>query len=143
MSSPPVCACCAPPGAPRPTSRHPPSLLPGLTGAEKLTLDTSALAVTNPDILRLSLCLLLVAAAGLPRGGLIRLAGAGSSLSIEIEGPRAAWPEALAACLAGDPALFAAADNPRTMAVALACLHVRALGTTITLASPTRLAVTP
>jgi histidine phosphotransferase ChpT len=121
----------------------PASLLPGLPGAEKLTLDTAALTAETPETLRLSLSLLLVAAAGLPRGGLIRLSGPDTRQNLDIEGPRAAWPEALSACLSSDAALIAAARSPRSLAIALACLQARALGRKITLASPTSLTITP
>ncbi len=118
------------------------TLLPGLSGCEKLTLDTKALTATAPDSLRLCLSLLMVAAAGLPRGGTIRLSGPDNRLLLDIEGPRAAWPEALSHCLAGNDALIEACGSPRLMAIALACLQARALGRSLCPGSDTSLAVT-
>ncbi len=117
----------------------PETLSDGLPGAERLRLDTASLHATAPDALRLSLSLLLVAAAGLPRGGAIRLSGTDARLQLEIEGVRAAWPEALAECLASEQALLTACEVPRSAALALACLQARAQGRTIALHSTTRL----
>jgi histidine phosphotransferase ChpT len=118
------------------------TLLPGLPGAERLRLDTSALRAEAPESLRLCLSLLLVAAAGLPRGGDMRLSGADDRLSLAIEGARAAWPAPLAACLASEAALVSACESPRSVAVALACLQARALRRVMTLDSSTLLVVT-
>jgi hypothetical protein len=120
----------------------PETLLAGLPGADRLSLDTAGLRAEAPATLRLSVSLLLVAAAGLPRGGMIRVSGTDAHLELEIDGPRAGWPALLSQCLAHDESLLAACVAPRDVAVALACLQARALGRTILPSSATRLHVT-
>jgi histidine phosphotransferase ChpT len=115
------------------------TLLPGLPGADRLRMDVADFSVTDEDLRRLSLNLLVVAGSALPRGGLIRLSGSDARIAIEIEGQRAGWPEVLGHCLAGDRALQEACEVPRSMAVALACLQARAMRWDIVVESPTRL----
>jgi histidine phosphotransferase ChpT len=117
----------------------PETLMPGLPGADRLRLDTRTLAVTDENMRRLSLNLLLVAASGLPKGGLIRMGGTNARLVLEIDGQRAGWPDALASAATNDQALLQACEVPRAAAVALACLHARALGLRINPDSATRL----
>jgi len=117
------------------------TLLPGLPGADRLKLDASNLTTTDERMRRLALMFLLVAAAGLPRGGTIRLGGTDQGFWVEIEGVRAAWPAELETCLAESHALLEACERPRALAVALSCLHARARGLTIGINSPTRLTV--
>lgn len=117
------------------------SLLPGLPGAERLKLDAQGLTATDERMRRLALMLLLVAAAGLPRGGLIKVGGTDVGLWVEIEGVRAGWPAELEKCLAESQALLDACEMPRAVAVALSCLHARAQGFHIVIESPTRLSV--
>lgn len=117
------------------------SLLPGLPGAERLKLDTANFRVADESVQRFSLNLMMVAAAALPRGGVIRMSGTDQRLKVEIEGARAGWPEAFAGCLAGDATLLEACEAPRSIAIAMACLHARALGRCIALETSTRLTV--
>lgn len=115
------------------------TLLPGLPGVERLNVDLAGFATTDDEMRRLALNLLVVAAAGLPRGGAIRLAGTDAFFTLEIEGLRAAWPEALRACLTSQHALLEACEAPRALAIAVACLQARMIGREIVLESPTRL----
>ena len=113
------------------------SVLAGLPGADRL-------AVELPDGLdgaarRLAANLLLVAAGGLPRGGAIRMAAHDSGFSIDIEGPRAAWPAVLERCLADADALQAACTTSREVGVAVACLVAGQAGFRLTIHGPTRL----
>jgi histidine phosphotransferase ChpT len=117
------------------------SLLHGLPGADRLKTDLAGLLATKPEMQRLALNLLLVAAAALPRGGKITLAGSDQRLTLEIEGLRAAWPGTLINSLADDSALLDACTGPRDLPIALACLQARALGCAIEIESATRLQV--
>ena len=115
------------------------TLLPGLPGVDRLRVDLAGFVTADDEMRRLALNLLVVAAASLPRGGAIHLAGTDISFALEIEGLRAAWPETLRNCLASQHALLEACEAPRAVAVALACLQARTIGREIVLESPTRL----
>ncbi len=117
------------------------SLQAGFPGAERLRLDTTHLTATDDQVRRLALSLMLAATAALPRGGLIRVSGANQALAMEIEGPRAAWPDVLKNCAQSEAALLEACEVPRAMAVALACLQARSLGRRITIQDDTHLTV--
>jgi hypothetical protein len=119
----------------------PETLCGGLPGAERLHLEATAWEANAPASLRLSCSLLLVAAAGLPRGGTIKLSGTDQLFRVEIAGQRAAWPAPLAECLHSEDALVAACKTPRSVAIALACLHARAQDRIILLDSTTHLSV--
>jgi histidine phosphotransferase ChpT len=119
----------------------PETLFDGLPGAERLRLEAAALQATAPETLRLSLSLLLAAAAGLPRGGTITLSGTDQLMHIELQGTRAAWPSALAECLDSEAALLAACQTPRSAAIALACLQARAQHRALKLDAPGRLSI--
>ena len=87
------------------------ALLPGLSGAERLTLDAAGIAFPlSPALAQTVLNLLLVAAQALPWGGGISLRaeqGSGSAdgcLMLSISGRAAAWPPGFAACVS-DPQL--------------------------------------
>jgi histidine phosphotransferase ChpT len=117
------------------------SLQAGFPGAERLRLDTSHLAATDERVRRLALSLMLAATPALPRGGVIRVSGSNQTLAMEIEGPRAAWPEVLKNCAQSEAALLEACEAPRAMAIALACLQVRALGRQIVIHDDTHLVI--
>jgi hypothetical protein len=51
---------------------------------------------------RIVLNLLLLAADCLPSGGSVRLAGSARDLFLQIEGPNAAWPAGMAACVVNE-----------------------------------------
>jgi hypothetical protein len=72
--------------------------------------------------------LLLLAGDSLPGGGTIRLTGAAADLFIHIDGPRAAWPAGLAACLADATTALAALDEVRTVQMPLTALLAHGLG---------------
>jgi histidine phosphotransferase ChpT len=99
----------------------PATLVAGLPGAERLRVDLSGLAAHGPAARRVAANLLLLAAESLPRGGAIALSGHDAALSLEIAGPRAAWPEALAGCLADPHRSTRDAMTARTVGVAMAC----------------------
>jgi len=119
------------------------SLASGFPNAERLRLDTSALSATDERVRRFALSLMLAATLALPRGGLIRISGDDESLAMEVEGLRAAWPEVLKSCVAGESALLEACEAPRAMAVALACLQARVLARDIVILDDTHLVVMP
>jgi histidine phosphotransferase ChpT len=94
------------------------SLAAGLPGAERLRVEVGDLGEA-PGLRRLAACALLVAAAGLPRGGDIRITAQDGGLRVCIGGARAAWPEWLGA---------AAAPEPRSVAGAMMAVQARAAG---------------
>ena len=113
------------------------ALLPGLHGAERLRLNANAVtAPLDGAAARLCLCLLLVAAPALPKGGTILVGATGGSVWVELEGPGAAWPASLAG-----PASDAwqDAEAPRSLPHALCRLlaaaegwHLQVSGTRVT-----------
>jgi len=115
------------------------SLQPGFPAAERLRLDTTGLDATDERVRRLALSLMMAASMALPRGGVISVKGDESGLAVAIEGPRAAWPEVLRMCVAGDAALLDACEAPRAMPVVQACLQARALGMTLRVEDETHL----
>jgi histidine phosphotransferase ChpT len=117
------------------------SLQPGFPGAERLRLDTIHLTATDDRMRRLALSLMLAATQALPRGGVIRVSGTNQTLAMEIEGPRAAWPEVLRNSAISEASLLEACETPRAMAVALACLQARALGRAIVIHDDTHLTI--
>jgi histidine phosphotransferase ChpT len=117
------------------------SLHAGFPSAERLRLDATQLDASDERVRRLALSLMMAATTALPRGGTIRVRGTDAKLALEIEGPRAAWPEVLKACATDDGALLEACETPRAMPVAQACLQARALGLTIRIDDDTHLSV--
>ena len=93
------------------------SLAPGLPGAERLRVNGARLAAPlEGTAARLCLCLLLVGAAGLPKGGTVLVGGGEAAIWLELEGPGAAWPEVLG----GDTnAAWQEAAAPRGLPAAL------------------------
>jgi histidine phosphotransferase ChpT len=102
------------------------ALGPGLPGFERLRLHCAAVAepLEGPAA-RICLCLLLVGAASLPKGGTLLLGGGEAAIWVELEGPGAAWP----AVLSGDVAdAWAEVDLPRALPAALCRLLAAAAG---------------
>ncbi len=104
------------------------ALLPGLPNAAKLNVSLDDAALEDDAARQFAACLLLVAASALPLGGAIRLSGAGTRLSLHVEGRRVSWPAGLLDA-AGGPA------EPRGVAVAMARLRAESLGVVLRLAS--------
>ena len=120
----------------------PAELAAGLPGAERLAVDLSGVAPGLDGVHgRLAANLLLLAARSLPRGGAIGLSAAPAAFTLEVAGPRAAWPEALARSLAAPENLAEAAGQPREVGVAMLCLLAGAMGLRITVDGETRLRV--
>ena len=106
-------------------------LVAGLPNRHRLTLHLAGL---DPELIlpplagRVILNMLIVAAAALPMGGTIALAGdAAQEISLTIAGPRAAWPIALAAFLA-DPAASWTDVSPASLPALLAALFAAEAG---------------
>jgi len=108
------------------------ALAGGLVGSRRLAIDFDGLAAggeLDPPMARLVLNVLLLGAESLPRGGTLALSGdPATHVVARIEGPDAAWPPALAACLAGDDAAWAALDGPRTVQAPLTALIAASCG---------------
>ena len=104
------------------------ALVPGL--GSRLLVDLSGLgAAPYPaGLSRLLPNLLLLGAEALPRGGTLRLSGTpADGVTLAAEGPRLAWPPALAAH-AASPASAWAVDSPRDLQPALVVLLAREAG---------------
>ncbi len=114
-------------------------LAAGLPGAERLTIDVSGAAGLDGARGRLAANLLLLAAQALPRGGSIRLSAEPHSMALEVAGPRAAWPAALAHYLADADGAREAEARPRDVGVAIVCLLAGAIGWQVVMESETRL----
>ncbi len=102
----------------------------GLPGAERLKVDLGGLAEQLPAMRQLTASLLLVGAGAMPRGGSLRVAGGNKGVVIEMEGLRAAWPQAL---------VDEAGLEPRAVSSLMARLQARALGLVIEVVLPGRL----
>jgi histidine phosphotransferase ChpT len=90
------------------------ALAPGLPGIERLHLN--ATAITMPlegTAARLCLCLLLVAAGCMARGGEVLVGGSDAAIWVDLAGPAATWPDALLNDAAAD------AIMPRNLPAAL------------------------
>jgi histidine phosphotransferase ChpT len=67
----------------------------GLPAGERCRVDTGGVhGLIDAPVARVGLCILPGCVLGLPRGGVIHVAGGPHGLRFEIEGPRAAWPDA-------------------------------------------------
>ncbi len=104
------------------------ALLPGLPNAAKLHVNLDGAALDDDLARQFAACLLLVAASALPFGGNIWLSGAGTRLSLRLEGRRAAWPAGLLEAPHGP-------IEPRGVAVAMARLRAESLGVVLRLRS--------
>jgi histidine phosphotransferase ChpT len=108
------------------------ALAPGLPGAERLQLNCDALAEPlEGAAARLCLCLLLVGAAGLPKGGTLVVGGAEAAIWVELQGPGAAWPRVLSEDVR---CAWAEVDLPRALPAALCRLLADAEGWSVTVA---------
>ncbi len=97
---------------------------PSLT-ARRVVLDFGSVAASEvfaPRVARIVLNLLLLAADGLPRGGMIKLIGGAADLFVRIEGQGAAWPTGLAACVHDEAAAIAALSTARSVQMPLTAL---------------------
>lgn len=104
-----------------------------------VTLDVTGLAagtVFPPEVARVLLNLLLLAAEALPRGGVIGLAGsAHGPVAVTIAGQRAAWPESLAALAAAPASAWHAIEDPRRLQAPLTVLLADRAGMRLGLAA--------
>ena len=119
------------------------SVLAGLPGAERLRVELPEPAPDSGVARRLAANLLLMAAGALPRGGAIRMTAGQWGIAVDIDGPRAAWPAALARCLSDPEALTLACTTSREVGVAVACLVAAKAGWRLTVHSQTRLTAGP
>ncbi len=109
------------------------ALVPGLGGAGRLHVDLSALdAAPFPATLsRLLPNLLLLGAEALPRGGTLRLSGTpAEGVTLAVDGPRLAWPPALADHAAAPASAWTVA-SPRALQPALVVLLARSASLTL------------
>lgn len=111
-------------------------LAAGLPNRERISLDLSGMGDGTLDGLtgRIVLNMLLLAAAGLPKGGGIAPGWAGRGLVARIQGPRVIWPEGLAGMLA-DPE--ASEPSPRNALPVLLGRLARLGGMRIDVVPPT------
>jgi histidine phosphotransferase ChpT len=112
-----------------------------LSSGRRIRLDLSGLepgAVFQPPASRVVLNILLLAADGLPRGGIIALSGSpASNILITISGPRAAWPPAFRTFLVDEAAAWQAVTaGPRHMQAPLTALLARGLGYRLSILMP-------
>lgn len=106
------------------------ALLPGLAASGRVSVSLSGLHRHYPGpFARVLLNLLLLAVEAVPRGGTVALTDApcGGVLA-RIEGPRAAWPPALAALLARDDPAPPAVPEPRDVQAPLLVALARRAG---------------
>lgn len=89
-----------------------------------------------PAFARAVLNLLMLATESLKGGGEIVLSGTAVDVVIAIAGPRAAWPNTLARCLASEAAAWNALRDARSMLMPLTALLVRGLGLRLSLLLP-------
>ena len=89
--------------------------------------------VFAPEMGRLLLNVLLLAADSMPRGGEATLTGNAGDLVLVIAGVRAAWPPGLAACLANQEAAWEVLEDPRRVQLALTVLLAAAFGIRLSL----------
>jgi histidine phosphotransferase ChpT len=93
--------------------------------ARRIGLETSGLppdCVFSPRIGRVVLNLIILAVDCLPTGGTIILMGEPADLLIRIDGPAAAWPAGLTACLGDEAAALAALTGVRSVQMPLTVL---------------------
>ncbi|MGI3778428.1 MAG: histidine phosphotransferase family protein [Janthinobacterium lividum] len=104
------------------------ALVPGLGSRLRVDLSGLGAAAYPAGLSRLLPNLLLLGAEALPRGGTLRLSGTpADGVTLAAEGPRLAWPPALATH-AASPASAWAVDSPRDLQPALVVLLAREAG---------------
>ncbi len=112
----------------------------GTPGAHRMRLDLSALPPTtllSPELSRVVLNVVILAAESLPRGGTLTLSRTSQAgVLATIRGQRAAWPGALAPSLASETAAWAALDNPRNLLAPLVALIAHRQGIPLALLPP-------
>ncbi len=120
------------------------TLAKGLPAGARIALDVSGLApepAFAAPVARVVLNLLLLAAEALRGGGAEDGDGLpDGELLIHIDGPRAAWPAGLAACLADEAAAWAALDDPRALQAPLTALIARHAGVRLSILLPSGIA---
>ncbi|MGH7102338.1 MAG: histidine phosphotransferase family protein [Acetobacteraceae bacterium] len=102
---------------------------------QRLLLDVSALSpktVFDPEVGRVVLNLVLLAAEALPAGGTIRLDRAEEDLLVGVGGARSAWPAGLGAALAGRLSF----ENPRELQAPFTVALARASGLGLSILMP-------
>jgi histidine phosphotransferase ChpT len=82
---------------------------------------------------RLLLNLLLLAADSLPAGGEVAVSGNANDLVVAVAGPRAAWPNGLASCIANPAEAWRVLEDPRRVQMALTVLLATQFGLRLTL----------
>ena len=108
-------------------------LVAGLGGGGRLRVDLAGLGTAPfpPGLARLLPNLLLLGAEALPGGGTLRLSGTpATGVTLVVDGPRLAWPPALAEHLASPGSAWAVA-SPRALQPALVVLLARSAGLTL------------
>jgi histidine phosphotransferase ChpT len=104
----------------------------GVVGGHRLELDLDGLAEETPlppSMARLVLNVLLLAAEGSPRGGVLALSGdAATRVVAQLSGPGSTWPAGLALCCADEAQAWAALENPRALQVPLTALIAQSMG---------------
>ena len=106
------------------------ALAAGLPSRVKVDVSQLGEGPFDETISRMLVNLMLLGADGLPRGGLVRLIG-DSDVILAVEGPGAAWPEALLTAMTGTGEL--AVTDPRTVQSPLAVLLAVASGLRLSL----------
>ncbi len=112
-----------------------------LFASRRVQLDLEGLeedALFPPEIARIVLNLLLLAAESLPGGGIVAMAGSPSdSILVTIAGPRAAWPTGLGTWLTDEAAAFEAViANARSLQGPLTALLARGRGFRLSMPVP-------
>jgi hypothetical protein len=108
----------------------------GVPGADRCPVAVDVTGTLAPDMARAALCLLPVAVMALPRGGTIDVSG---GVTLRVAGQNAGWPAALAACVGSADTAWSMTDDPRRLAMPLACLVAGRVRVAITLVSDTEI----
>ncbi|MBV8095739.1 MAG: hypothetical protein JOY71_27295 [Acetobacteraceae bacterium] len=116
------------------------TLLAGLPRAHRLQVDLSGLdprPELSPELSRLLLNLLLLAAESLPGGGRVAIAGSPArDIMIMIEGPRAAWPAGLVTAVIEPEAALQSISSPRAFPTAFLALLALRIGARLSFLMP-------
>ncbi len=116
-------------------------LAAGIGTGRRVKLDFSGLdpaGVFAPADARVLLNVVLLAVESIAGDGSVAVAGAaGADMVVTIDGPRAAWPAGLAACLADDQAAWDALTSARSLQVPLTALIASRAGLRVSILLPT------